>query len=269
MSKSLPIISQSGIKSEIKSRLENPEMYLSRPLIIWRSTLNDGIQHDLLQLTCKEYNRNKSESEMKWYKTFIVGHGSNLGISYESEVIQSEWRNPHQKFCVINVLPQVDEASNPVSFGEAVYVPDEARLRTISETVGMPVVVYMPFVEHPEAYPESEQFVFIPYFAEFKERWSGSNNKRLKAVIEFFDKEGSMFEGECLTNENSFSNPDPLILAAEYWFKAVRNLGFALKFARKENLSELTDEQFRTSFKAGIPDNLIQKFRNFVIEKNL
>ena len=68
------IIDQARLAKLIRERVEEPEKFVGRPLIVWQAALHDGVMFDLLHKLFHDYNRGKAPEEKKtfWYPTAEV-----------------------------------------------------------------------------------------------------------------------------------------------------------------------------------------------------
>ena len=67
MTTGLKTIDQSGIRVLINERLYNPDMFVGKPVIIWRSYLFDGVNDTLAQDLFREYRDCHSREEWKGF----------------------------------------------------------------------------------------------------------------------------------------------------------------------------------------------------------
>lgn len=83
-------IDQTGFKSLLMKRLEHPDLYEGRPLVIWNSDLGDGIQQRILKQAVEDYNKG-CEVKRCWKIDLDGGIVLLSGISmivYESTPIE-------------------------------------------------------------------------------------------------------------------------------------------------------------------------------------
>lgn len=249
--KDLLQITQSGIRRLIVERLENPSEYTGRPVVIWRSAYNDGIQAFLVYNTCREYNVGRTEDEWKWYKHLKVDVGKAPAVSNA---------NPHQKVCMVEVaIP-----TTPKQFPD---ILNDDWLKEIEQHTGMPIIVFMCCNEQADAFTIAEQYLFTPSLHEWLEYWKCSQNSILHLVVDFLNTVKNSeatdyywywhFKRSGKEDHRGCDFP-------EVWFVAVENLRCILKLKRAENISDLSPEDFRSAFGKGISHDIVERFHNFV-----
>lgn len=240
MLEKLNTISQSGIKKLLKERLEHPEKYVDKPLIIWRSYFYDGILDSIAWQTRTEYNKGKPEGEWKWFCA-------------DPRRIKKE----KLTFCII-------------TFDENDY--------KIRETYGgLPMVLFVPFEDNDgeirKSYPNAEEYIFQPDFNELE-----SQIRRMQGVPDFlidFLKSGKNFSDTVDTyrwyNYFNYSGRGRR-QGCDYpsgWFESIRKLKMALKFSRQKKFSNLSDFNYKYSFSTRVSDDLKEEFREYLIKNNL
>lgn len=61
-------INQDGVSALLKERLEHPDLYIDKPLVIWNCDFFDGIMSDLALTAVRKFNRGKPKEQWKsWW----------------------------------------------------------------------------------------------------------------------------------------------------------------------------------------------------------
>lgn len=276
-------ISQSGIKSLLRERLENPERYNCIPLIIWRSDYEDGIQERILSEVFNEYNSGKDRKEQKWYICTKLGEGFSRDDFRDETVIVGEPRDVSYGrydvgMYVIDPMWAVsDYKSNPDSLGQYHDVLNVRRYGEHEMRPNIPAVAFMlhndDWFETPEAYPDAEQYVFEPDFEEF-ENWAIVNNKLPQCMLDFIkgdgDKKGIMYRFY-----NCFSYSPRVAFGAgcaypRKWLDAWTHLQYELEDEAADKLCELSERDFSLAIGGTcISEDIIKSFREYVLEHNV
>lgn len=240
MLEKLKTISQSDVKKLLKERLDYPEKYVDKPLIIWRSYFYDGILDFIARHTRSEYNKEKSKGETKWFCA------DPLRIKKEKLT-----------FCII-------------TFDE-----DDDKIR---ETyAGLPMVLFVPFEDNDgevrRSYPNAEEYIFQPDFKELELQIRG-----MQGVPDFlidFLKSGNNSSDNIdpyrWYNYFNYSGKGRR-QGCDYpsgWFESIRKLKMALKLSRQKKFSNLSDLDYKYSFSTRISDDLKKEFREYLIANKL
>lgn len=268
MPKNLKTISQSRIKELLKQRLENPEKFVDKPLVIWRSYFYDGIIDHIAWETRSEYNKGKPKEEWKWFCA-------------DPKRINKE----KLSFCIL-------------SFDE-----DDDKIReNYSE---LPMVLFVPFDDNDgeirNTYQNAEEYLYQPDFKELEQQLlkmkgvpnflvdflkaKSDDNERLE--VEKVKSLGSEDQDKLINHQlMKFSEGESTYRWYNYfnysgkgrrkgcdfpscWFETFRKLKIALKLTRQEKFSTLSDLDFKYSFSHRISDDLKEEFRNYIIQNNL
>ncbi len=156
MINTLKTIDQAGIKALIKERLENPEKYVNKSLIIWRSNIGDGIQGRILREVRDDYNKLLPKNEQK-----------SFTVTYDTDL--------QRALAETNGIVALDPTGGAIQWK---LYPDtlkdfQTRLNnpgSLSDKAA-PVVAFMPYhsewFETPEVYTNAEQYLFQPDFEEW------------------------------------------------------------------------------------------------------
>lgn len=83
MLSNVPTINQDGVSALLKERLEHPDLYIDKPLIIWNSEFLDGIMSSLVLKVLKEFNHGKPKEQWKgqWVNPKRIVKKERLGLS--------------------------------------------------------------------------------------------------------------------------------------------------------------------------------------------
>ena len=76
-------INQVGVSALLKERLEHPDLYIGKPLIIWNSDFLDGIMDVLVSKAIRELNQDKPKEQWKgqWVNPKRIVKKERLGLS--------------------------------------------------------------------------------------------------------------------------------------------------------------------------------------------
>lgn len=254
--KKLTEIDQTGIKALLRERLEQPELFRGRPLIIWRAEFHDGIQERIVHELLIEYNRERPGAYKKGFIELTeltdpdIENVQNLGL------------------CVFNPsLAFIDKENSWSDYCKSVESLSKGDT---------PIVTYMccrcEGVETPEAFGDAEQFVFSPDFAEW-ERWAQSNNYPPQYVLDFIRGTG---EKSVIAYRwyNYFNIPSEEFVRKgcsfpQDWLESLSRLKFDKKLSNAEALSDLSDEDIHTDFVQGISPDLVNEFITYIRQNKL
>ena len=67
MTKEIKTINQEGVSALLKERLERPDLYADKPLLLWGAYWEDGFQHLLVRHCILAFNEGKEKGNGKWY----------------------------------------------------------------------------------------------------------------------------------------------------------------------------------------------------------
>ena len=249
MTQQLKYIDQNGIKALIRERIENPQKYADKPLIIWRADIRDGIQERVLGEVFDEFNPGRATR--CWYKTVSVRRMPRFRTEPLRKLLQTDWvdRNDNKPyepkrmvlpagmrdkyynglFVIDPVCASRDYAHNPESLENYRSLFNNREWQGIKLADGIPVVAYMclgdDWFETPEAYPDAEQYVFEPDFEEWAQ-WAVENAGLPAIVADFIRSNGDKAQ-LAYRWYNKFNDPDaaPLAGGCKYpanWTREVR-----------------------------------------------
>lgn len=266
-------IDQKDIKKLLKERLAEPEKYLDKALIIWRSNIDDGIQMRILEEACREYNQDKPLDQKKW---FAISPWKDLAITFRRDNIVTE----DDGVCKLGlaVIDPVGAAlefkTNPDSLKQFIAVLNNPS--SLGESA-VPVVAYMAYhndwFETPDLYPNSEQYVFTPDFEEWAE-WAEGPGKFPRQIIDFIKGDGE--KDGIIYRWYNFFNVDPSVLSGrpgcnfpKHWNRIRKELNLELKSNELKSIEDLTQEQLNEIVKlnSGISDDVKNDFCAFLKSK--
>ena len=274
MPTNLNTINQADIAALLKERLEQPDLYVDRPLIIWRSDFGDGIQTSLLRYVLKEYNETKPLEDRKWYRQPIAGDISHVAHELTEGVISGE-EVPKVSHLGLYVLSPMDHGMDKSSINGCIEALTARRFNGQKMLPGIPLVAYMcnnrDRFETSDAYPGAEQYVFEPDFEQWCQHIE-KNGGSIKKVIDFI-KGYESTEGISYCWYNYFNNTDAVHRAGcdfpECWYEAMKRLKFQLKIKRLKRFFEIPEDDFKIAFPHGISKDIADKFYIYVKERNL
>lgn len=294
-------IGQTGIKSLIKERIENPEKYINTPLIIWRADIRDGIQERVLREVFDDFNEGRASR--CWYKiasvrqmprfqteplrkllqTDYVDRNDNKPYELKSVMLRAGMRDKYNAglFVIDPVCASVDYNNDPESIKNYRSVINSRDWDGIKLADGIPVVAYMclgdEWFETPEAYPEAEQYVFEPDFEEWAQ-WAMEKAGLPEIVADFIrsdnDKEKMTYRWY---NKFSDPNPAPLTGGCRYpadWIREVRirvPWDAVLQTAQKEFVKaapKATEDLLGEKFGGIISYDVLAELSRYLIQNN-
>lgn len=279
MINNLKTIDQTGIKALIKKRIEHPEKYIDKPLIIWRSLYNDGIMDRMLEEAFDEYNANMSKESRKWYRVSILPDDVQISYDYTTpEIIRTDVEG---------------DAYGKYNFGMLVIDPIFAFMRPKDDTLdihysaissrkvgdikllpNVPVVAFMCYnndeLENPEQYSDAEQYLFQPDFDEWAE-WALKTGGFPHQFIDFIRGDGEK-EGIIYRWYNYFNTTHEGFRAGcqypEYWNEIRIELILEMKKGKIDSIAGLSEEQFKEACEctSNISDDVKDAFCKYIAE---
>ena len=136
-------IDQAGIRTLIRERLENPSLYADRPVFIWQTEWQDGIQWLLLLHECMDFNRGKDREDWKVFKV--------VAVREEDTPLESPWGNRKAVgYALYTRKPPLLEE----------YLKEVDRLIHANNN-SLPVIVYLPY-KYQTIDLEGDHYIFIP-----------------------------------------------------------------------------------------------------------
>ena len=290
MNLTLPSVDQKEIGRFYKDLLEKPEVYAERPVVIWKSYFEDGILFPILHRVSLDHNkvRKREEREILSLKCLHLQLLKNKNVK--------DFFNPDShKGCVLYVEIPEDSFQNPESFdfNSASLISD--WLKKIMETAKVPVILHLPFIEHPEAFQgmDVNQYIYHPDFEEWKRREINSNNPLVNLLIGFLDSSASILERDYRWYWYFHRSPDRKPEADNQdlhngtgcdfpscWMEGVHKLRRFIhlpmaqipknyKPCKDIRISEIPIETFKSFFDKGISEDLIQVFRDYLMGNGL
>ena len=286
----LPSVDQKEIGRLYKDLLEKREVYVERPMVIWKSYFQDGILFPILHRVNLEHNKDRKKEDRK-----ILGLKClHLEPQKDKEVI--DIFNPsNHKGCVLYVDIPEDSFQNPepldADFSSLVF----QWLKKITETAKVPVILHLPFIEYPEAFEglDVTLYVYHPDFEEWKRTESKSKNPMVNRLIGFLDSAGSKQEKDYRWYWYFHRSPDRKPEADNqdlhtgtgcdfpscwmngvhklwrYLYPPMAQIPKNLKPRKNIRISEIPLDTFKSFFNKGISDDLIQSFRDYLIGTGL
>lgn len=285
MLKGLKTISQDGIKELIEKRIQNPEKYIDKPLIIWRTGFKDGIQERIVKDAFDEFNQDKTKETRRWYLDTILGIGTpqtyNLtDASVIRDNVEEDKYGIYKKglLAVCPIMVGYDYKVNPASLNQYQSLINKREWEGLKVADGVPIVAYMSLTsdwfETPEAYPNAEQYIFEPDFEKWV-KWANETDYLPQFIIDFIRGDNSK-DGITFRWYNSFRNlnPGPEMerrgcLCPIRWRQAFIRLCDKLDDQKLDKFSDLDYEDFRLAIPAGIAPDLWDEFYRYVKEKNV
>lgn len=246
MIETLKPINQTGLKTLIKERIENPEKYVNTPLIIWRSDIRDGIQKRILDEVFEEFNANKSTDDRQFYRVSTLLNDYDFNTP---EVIRNDVKGDAYGKYKFGLLV-IDPAFRPKEDSLDIYYSaiNSRRVGDITLLPDVPIVAFMSnnndWFETPEKYPEAEQYVFQPDFEEWAE-WALKDGGFPQLIIDFIRGDGE----KSITYRwyNYFNTPPghprPGCDYPTHWNEVKRELRREMNRTNVTDISGLSEEQ--------------------------
>ena len=297
-------VNQHDIKAMLEERILNPKKYADRPLLIWRCYFEDGIQdnvffnidpqirdrmHKQFRERKERYKQPPREEDVALTrKVFIELDNLNENRFFFSD----KELNLNRVYCFILKFPDKDYI-NAISYEEYSGLINTDWLMKEQEWLNAPIVVYLPFIEQTKAFKGYDQCVFIPDFDEWKEENSKYQNPLIKHLICFLETYKNEQERnyrwywyfQRLQEEKNSSDLKSHFKGSgcdfpSCWMEGIGNLRrhYILPMAqipknyippKPIKISEIPVEDFKAFFKEGISEDVVEDFRNYLIENNV
>lgn len=224
-------IDQVGLTKLIRERVEEPEKFAGRPLVVWQAALHDGVMFDLLHDLFRDCNRGKAPEEKKtfWYPTTEV------------------YSFPDKTQCF-------------GLYALTISNPDEIH----SLPTDIPVVIFIDCIyvnsKVPAELGNAEQYLFAPDF----EEWAAQNS--LPDFMKEFIRQGGDYEGIMYRWYNRYNSPTEGCDCPEEWFRT--RGGLIPPQAQRKWDGRVCDYDENTFHQAcdGMSSDLVEAFRKFVVE---
>lgn len=290
MNLTLPNVDQNEIGSLYKNLLENPKVYTERPMVIWRSYFEDRILFPILHYVNIEHNKGRKKEDWE-----ILGLKC-LHLQYLKDKDLNDFFNHdrHKGYILYVDIPQDGfQNSEPFDFNSISLISD--WLKKFTETAKVPVILHLPFIEHPEAFEDMDvnQYVYHPDYEEWKRGEINSNNPLVNLLIGFLDSSASILERDYrwywyfhrslhrkpgadhqdLHNGTGCDFPS-------CWMGGVNKLWRYIHLPMAQipknyttpkdiRISDIPIDTFKSFFNKGISDDLIQAFRDYLMGNGL
>ena len=278
--KNLKKINQSDLKTLLRERLENKSNYNHRPLIVWRSNLEDGIQKRILTEVFDEYNKNKTVECREWYKVIHPGANSDEYINDPEIFLNVDFKD--SRYGKYNVgLRVIDPLGMGNSWEEFMKIIQKNSMDNFQSSE-IPFVAFITRIgnkyEQPQNYPNAEQYVFEPDFEEWL-IWARKNGFA-EFILDFIKGNGNQ---EDITSRwyNMFNNYNdenktnrPGCSYPAIWESI--NKFFNKKIERKESdfrkfgdaIEEMTEFKILNGMSFDLKDDFIKYLNSQEIKKN-
>ena len=200
-------VNQHDIKALLEERVLNPKKYADRPLLIWRSYFEDDIQRKVFF----DFEPRIKELIHKQQQYFLNSNDGRIHMG-KDEVAIPRWitlnlynlrdnayflpdkgSNTNRVFCFFFDFPEEDLVKPPLYKKYSDIINSDWLIRE-KEFLNSPLVVYLPFLEEPEAFKGYDQCVFTPDFEQWKENFSDIQVPLIKHLIWFLESSKSKEE---------------------------------------------------------------------------
>ena len=289
MGNRLTNIDQSHFIEIYKERFENQGSYADKPLIIWRSFLNDDVELNFDEII-SELTEGKKREDYNYpaLRKLYIDHlkDNSLGVSHAI--------NPHiHKICVVYFDISDMEINHPISFEEFSNLITKDWLKRLNDEIRVPIILHLPFIEQPEAFKGYDQYVFEPDFEEWKEELSEYKEPLIKHLIEFLESSTSEEERNyrwCWYFERQRDGKSSPDLKCHFegngcdfpscWIDGIWNLRghFNIPMAqipknyippKPVKISEIPVDEFKAFFNEGVSEDVVEDFRKYLIENKV
>ena len=313
-------VNQHDIKSMLEERILHPRKYADKPLLIWRGYFEDNIQREVfsnidpqieeLMHKPKQHSLNSNDDDRihMGKEEVAIPRWINLklyNLRNNAFFMPDKGSNPFRVFCFFFGLSEEDIVkpslineysgiiNKPPLYKEYSGIINKKWLIREKDCLKAPLVVYLPFVEEPEAFKGYDQYVFIPDFDEWKEENSKSQNLLIKHLIEFLESYESEEERnyrwywyfQRQKNDESSSDLKSHFKGSGCDFPSCWRDGF-FNLKRRFNIpmaqipknyippkpvkiSEIPVDEFKAFFNVGISEDVVDDFRKYLIEHNV
>lgn len=276
MISNLKTIDQQGIKSLLRERLEHPELYTNKPLIIWRSDLYDNIQKRILDQAVEDCNKGRDAECVKWYRKVCADFR-------EYDVTNNRVINPNDGWSVYggklehHVYQVGLFAFYPMllwskeNFEKFHTLINTRRCGDIEMLPDVPVVAYLCGEKYgaPEDYPTAEQYMFEPDFEEWAE-WMLADSPSAAPVVDFIrgdgDKDGVAYRWYKCIDKDIKGNDMPCPFFK--WSDILNHLNMELIENNTNSLNDLSDEDIKLAIGGSrIPEAVAEDFIKYLRSK--
>lgn len=166
----IKLIDQSGIRALLRERLEQPDLYVGKPLIIWCADFHDGIQERIVREVLTDYNEGKAPDDKRWFKEAVIKNYSRTKADIVYFMI-GDFSFSDEKHMDVGLLV-IDPANALSSFqpyGSKMYDVLKTLINNrtwlgVKAGQSLPMVCYMNTNDGERAdsadFPEAEQYIF-------------------------------------------------------------------------------------------------------------
>ena len=297
-------VNQHEIKALLEERILNPKKYTDRPLLIWRGYFEDGIQdkvffnidpqirermHKQFRERKEPYKQPPREEDVALTrKVFIELDNLNENRFF----FPDKELNLKRFFCFILEFPDKNHI-NDLHYEQYSGLINTDWLMKELEWLNAPIVVYLPFIEQPEAFKGFDQYVFNPDYDEWKEENLKYEEPLIKHLIGFLENSGGEEERNYrwywyFQRQKNGENSSELKSHFEgngcpfpsCWMDGIWNLRghFNIPMAqipknyippKPVKISEIPVDEFKAFFNVGISEDVVDDFRKYLIEYNV
>lgn len=249
-------VDQTGLRALIWERLEHPELYADKPLLIWQASWDDGIQQELFIKTCIEFNRGNAQDERKYFRLITLRGESD---DYDS---QSKLNAGHPAGYVITTRTLSQDQD----------LRDVSRLMEENKNT-LPIIVYLPYRYEPGKVDKpcftAEQRIFAPDFEQWAAAWEDTT------IPNFIRGDGDE-AGITYRWYNRYNDPDRGCTSPAVWIVVSSALSCAVKLTKgfkdeSFGIGSLNESVIRDSFKLAVSrcsgtasDDIVEEFVRYI-----
>ena len=272
-------IDQNEIGKIYKKLLETRELYVEKPIVIWSSYFKDGILYPKLEEINQAYNKDRKKEEKEYFRVKGLEVKALKDKNFEVSLNQEK-----HKACLFYIEIPEKELQNPQPFDADLGIFISEWLKKITATSKVPVILHLPYIEHADTFAgiETTQYVYNPDYEEWKKSEMENNNIFVNLLFGFLDTFKDIDDNDYSWNWYFHRNPtdgdegvdcdfpccwlDGLYNLRRYLYLPMAQISKNYKPREDILISEMSLEKFKSFFKDGISDDLIEKFRNYLIE---
>lgn len=281
MNNIFPVIDQKEIGRYYKNLLENPELNVDQPLVIWRAYFHDGILLRELHDVNSEYNEERNKDDKDFFRIKPI-HLNSLNEVYLEDFINHDIHKAI--ICYVDLTE--DELKNPEPLDPCKGPLIAGLLKKITKDMKLPLILHLPFIEHPKAFDWKgmRQYVYRPNYEEWKHTETRHGNPLINLLVDYIDRAKRREEKDYRWYWYFHRCPDwkPEFYFQTFhegrgcdfpscWMEGLHKLWRYIhlpmaqtpknqKPKEDKKLSEIAVEKFKSFFEKGLSDDLVEEF---------
>lgn len=279
-------IDQHDVKIMLQDRILNPKDYIDKPILLWRGNFDDGILWGVSfrfdpHVRTLIKNGGDDVACPKWVQLKLDSLNAS-GFSLPE-------RDSNRTFYYIFSLPDQNLATPPTYEEYSDFINTDWLIR-VQERTKSPIVVFLPFIEQPDAFKGYSQYVFTPDYNQWKETQAGCKRQLIKCLVGFLDSSVSeeernyrwfqYFQRQKAGMDGSDLNCQFRGSGCDFpscWDDGIDSLirryhlpmsqipkGYIPR--KPVKVSEISASEFKAFFNKGISEDVIKDFRTYLVE---